>query len=556
MHILRWIETKSSDGHGNRPSHHQTRSFQLLLSPKAAAAAAEAAATAAAARAARQRKELKTARASPPKAFADMKIELAVAAAGGAAQFVNAAASIVSQPAMAAAVLRAAEGPVDGTPAWYPVAAVVCALLSFVPTMAALWFAWPRMPSPVDAGARAENPSDDGHHASLTSMKPPLKSNDTTHLLYRVLHHPLAPLPAAEMRPGGLRTAGRRYASDDGEWRIAPTDTWPSRQVPALEVAKGSTESVHANTSIALRRVRSIVEDPLLFPTELPFSASDVPGEDDRLLLATPTLLDGDLPTAREVLALAGDTESLRNEVLPAGAKETPYLDGDPFAPSSLPGAVQLGDPFAAMMLPSHNEGGTEPTRSLEQQRFHETSPDSTTTARSGEATLAARAAWCEALYREFRGHARFAAQFVVASQALQGFAQAAGEFAPRTLEDGGADRGAKQSCTASTATQLALMMLSAAILVWTQPHSTRRNFDAEMIPTALQAGICVPVALLAARRHSVNATIAAGLQAALDASAMLQPMLSIGLALYDATSKADLEPIVALIRARRAQGG
>jgi hypothetical protein len=76
------------------------------------------------------------------------------------------------------------------------------------------------------------------------------------------------------------------------------------------------------------------------------------------------------------------------------------------------------------------------------------------------------------------------------------------------------------------------------------------------MIPTALQAGICVPVALLAARRHSVNATIAAGLQAALDASAMLQPMLSIGLALYDATSKADLEPIVALIRARRAQGG
>jgi Ni,Fe-hydrogenase I cytochrome b subunit len=142
-----------------------------------------------------------------------------------------------------------------------------------------------------------------------------------------------------------------------------------------------------------------------------------------------------------------------------------------------------------------------------------------------------------------------------VGSQALQGLAQAVGEFAPSTLEDGGgADLGAKQSCIVTTTALLIFLLLVTVMLLWTQPHSTRRNFHAEMIPTALQAGICVSVALLAARRHSINETIAAGLQAALDASALLQPLLSVGLALYDATSNVGISFIIALIRALWAQ--
>jgi hypothetical protein len=148
-------------------------------------------------------------------------------------------------------------------------------------------------------------------------------------------------------------------------------------------------------------------------------------------------------------------------------------------------------------------------------------------------------------LHGEYCGHARFVAQFVVASQALQGLAQAAGEFAPRGV-DGGADRGASASCVAATSAQLVLMVFSTVLLLWAQPHRARRNFDAEMLPTTLQAGICAPVALLAARRYAVNPTIAAGLDNALGASGLLQPILGIGLAVYGTISEIDFDALAA----------
>jgi hypothetical protein len=172
----------------------------------------------------------------------------------------------------------------------------------------------------------------------------------------------------------------------------------------------------------------------------------------------------------------------------------------------------------------------------------------------SGEAALAAGAAWGEALYGEYRGHARLAAQFVVASQALQGLAQAAGELTPRGLA-AGPDLGAWASCVAATGAQLVVMGLCSAVLLWAQPHRARRNLDAETVPTVLQAGICAPIALLAARRWPPNATIAAWLDAALSASALLQPVLGILLALYEAASEVDFATVTAVLRARRAAG-
>jgi hypothetical protein len=154
--------------------------------------------------------------------------------------------------------------------------------------------------------------------------------------------------------------------------------------------------------------------------------------------------------------------------------------------------------------------------------------------------------AWREALYGEYRGHARLVAQFVVASQALQGLAEAAGELVPRDHPDS-----AWWSCVAASASQLVVMTLCTVLLLWTQPHRTRQNFDAEMLPTGLQAGICAPIALLAARRWVPNATIVALLDAALDASAMLQPLIGVALAVYEAASSVDVAAFSAAFRLR-----
>jgi hypothetical protein len=155
--------------------------------------------------------------------------------------------------------------------------------------------------------------------------------------------------------------------------------------------------------------------------------------------------------------------------------------------------------------------------------------------------------AWREALYGEYRGHARLVAQFVVASQALQGLAQAAGELVPRDVPDS-----AWWSCVAASASQLFVMMLCTVVLLWTQPHRTRQNFDAVILLTALQAGICAPVALLAARRWTPNATVVAGLDAALDVSAVLQPAVGVLLAVYEAASDAELGRFVAAVHTQR----
>jgi hypothetical protein len=399
--FIRSIETKT------RRHDRRNITFQPL---SASMSVAEAAAAPAAARGSDQREKRDLTDGNPAKTFADIKIQLAAAAAGGAAQFVNAAASIVTQPAVAAAVLRAAEGPVDGTPAWYPAAAVVCALLSFVPMMVALWSAWPRPPS-ISRRRGITNPN----HLASTN----------THLIYRVRHCPLSPLPAAEMLPGGLRAAGRRYMRDDGEWRLASTRT-SAPPVPPSVTTNGFIEATL---------------------TEVP-------------------------------------------NALGASAYRI-FAGNNPVSASTR--AVHVGEELAAMIfpLPESSEDGIE--QGPMHQRPDQRRSDSTTAQIApaerapkpaggwSDASLAASAAWRQALFCEFRGHARFAAQFLVASQALQGLAQAAGELAP---DGGGGDMGAKQSCVASTAAQLAFMVLYTAVLVRTKPQSSRQNFDSEVIPT------------------------------------------------------------------------
>jgi hypothetical protein len=139
-----------------------------------------------------------------------------------------------------------------------------------------------------------------------------------------------------------------------------------------------------------------------------------------------------------------------------------------------------------------------------------------------------------EALYGDYRGGGYgygyvylAVAQFVTASQALQGVAQASGEFVD----------GAWASCTVAAWTQLAVMTLCTAVLLWTRPHRVRRNYYAELLPTAVQTGLCAAVAILATRRWAPNATIAAWLGAAVDVTSMLQPVLSICLAALDGFS-------------------
>jgi hypothetical protein len=157
----------------------------------------------------------------------------------------------------------------------------------------------------------------------------------------------------------------------------------------------------------------------------------------------------------------------------------------------------------------------------------------------ASQATTTALRAAGEALYGDYRGGGYgygylAVAQFVTASQALQGVAQAAGEFVER---GGGGDGGAWASCTVAAWTQLAVMTLCTAVLLSTRPHRVRRNYYAELLPTAVQTGLCAAVAILATRRWAPNATIVAWLGAAVDVTSMLQPVLSICLAGVDALS-------------------
>jgi hypothetical protein len=140
------------------------------------------------------------------------------------------------------------------------------------------------------------------------------------------------------------------------------------------------------------------------------------------------------------------------------------------------------------------------------------------------------RVMWDEAgetLYRDYcgGGYAKLAvAHFVVTSQALQGMAQAAGEFVS----------GARASCIAAASTQLLLMAGVTAVLQWARPHRVHRNYYAELLPTAMQAGLCVLVVLLAARRSTSDFN-RAQVEIAVEIAAMLQPAISVALVFSDA---------------------
>jgi hypothetical protein len=146
-----------------------------------------------------------------------------------------------------------------------------------------------------------------------------------------------------------------------------------------------------------------------------------------------------------------------------------------------------------------------------------------------------ARHAWREALYNEYCGRALAAAVFVVASQALQGVAQAAGEFVARDADGSGPGSSAWLSCVAAAAAQTAAMALCTAVCLWARPQNSRRNWLAELLPSAVQTGLCVPVLVLAARRHAPTPTVVAVLEWALEMTGFLQPAVAVVLALVDA---------------------
>jgi hypothetical protein len=389
-----------------------------------------------------QRGRRTVARRKPADNDLPLLVVFAVAAAGGGAQFMIAASAILSQSAVAAAVLRAAEGAVDGTPSWYPALAVTCALLSFVPTMAAVWLAWPSQ-----ASSRA------------------------VRVAYAATRPPLAPTTAPWLRPRGLRAATRQLAGDDGRWVAA--------------IPSGcDTSVINSHTKTATAALKSgIAKSP----------SGPAPQPSHR-----PTT--GALPPAKRV---EDEPQLLGDPFLELAAASTPVTRG--VVP---PAALASADDAARLVRP------------------------------------AAGVAWREALYSEYRGHARFAAQFVVASQALQGLAQAAGELVPRGVPDA-----AWWSCVTAATAQLVVMSFCALILSWMRPQRSRRNYDVEVLPTVLQAGICAPVVLLAARRWTPNATIAAGVDAALDASALLQPVLGVGLAVSEAAAEVDFGTVAAFLR-------
>jgi hypothetical protein len=141
-----------------------------------------------------------------------------------------------------------------------------------------------------------------------------------------------------------------------------------------------------------------------------------------------------------------------------------------------------------------------------------------------------------EALYGEYRGggYSTLAvAQFIAASQALQGVALAAGELTARGVTGG--DGGARASCEAAAWAQLAVMATYTTVLVVMRPYRVRRQYYAELLPTAVQAGVCGAVVILAARRARINATVAAWVSVALDVTSTMQPVLALCLAAFDA---------------------
>jgi hypothetical protein len=136
--------------------------------------------------------------------------------------------------------------------------------------------------------------------------------------------------------------------------------------------------------------------------------------------------------------------------------------------------------------------------------------------------------------YRGGRGYPMLAvAQFIAASQALQGVAQAAGEFATRDGDDG-----AHLSCVIAAWSQLAALAICTGVLRWMRPQRSRSNYYAELLPTVTQLGLCVLVVVLATRRWAPNEVVAARVAVALDVSGMLQPVLSVLLSVIDATSE------------------
>jgi hypothetical protein len=403
---------------------------------------------------------------------------LFAAAAGGAANLMIAASALVSQPAVAAAVLRLAEGPAPGTAdRSYAVGALICALLSFVLPMAALHLAWPRhTTAPVPAEGVRETRGAAHHSPRVQTLS-----------CYRSRSRGERVLSAAAFLPGGLRQWRRRYLGDTGFW-YAPA--------PA-GVANASSSDAYASSTASAARGRGGAGDVR------PAHAAPADG---------PPLVAQDLLHATLLGAAGWSLAPLHST---AAAASGPF------------------DPFDLLPPPEVLPAVHQSTRA---QRVL-----------SRAAADACGVAWREALYGEYRGHARLVAQFVVASQALQGLAQAAGELVPR----GGPDA-AWWSCVAASASQLVVMALCAVLLLWTQPHRARQNFDAEMLPTGLQAGICAPIALLAARRWAPNATIVALLDAALDASAMLQPLIGVVLAVYEAVcSSMDFTTVSAAFRLR-----
>jgi hypothetical protein len=436
--------------------------------------------------------------------------------AAGAATGMFLMAGVVSQSAAAAATLRLAEGAVAGTPTWYPAAAAVGALVTVALPTTALFVAWPRRALGGSAPPTVRHATPPPRTSERPLTRGAMAARDAfinmsrSRILFAGFARRLEAMPLRLFRPKGLKRDWAR-PTDRGEWQtLSPT----ARLTSPLRSAAGSARLAPAPCA-TVRPLSPLLVRPLSPLLVRPLS---------------PLLVRPLSPLLSETHHIAANGTLLRA----AGTNAPELAFGDLMPALVLPTALSSAAFHNASLTwqaPARYPGPTgvvrSPNRAEGAETVHVAAPPP-----PGEL---ARHAWCEALYNEYCGRALAAAEFVVASQALQGVAQAAGELVTRHADGSGPGSSAWLSCIASAATQTAAMALCTAVCLWARPQNSRRNWLSELLPSAVQTGLCVPVLILAARRHAPTASIVAVLEWALETTGFLQPALAVVLALVDA---------------------
>jgi hypothetical protein len=110
-------------------------------------------------------------------------------------------------------------------------------------------------------------------------------------------------------------------------------------------------------------------------------------------------------------------------------------------------------------------------------------------------ATAACSAAF-DAAVAEYRPHVGYYSVLAIATQALQGVAQAAGAIIAAYSSGGTNDA----TCTVAAWANVATLAAAAFFLVWLQPFTAVSAYRAEVLPTWMQLWASVPVALIASQ--------------------------------------------------------